>query len=115
MCLFAAGIFNQFQNLRNCRIIKLFRCAHLKKSASIYTTADNLRTFCYFSRNRLSGQCKSIYKGCSRYNHTIERNSLSCFDDDLRTNLYIIRINLFELSVFFNIRIFRTDIHHCTD
>ena len=48
-----AGIFNQFQNLRNCRIIKLFRCAHLKKSASIYTTADNLGTFCYFSRNRL--------------------------------------------------------------
>ena len=74
-----------------------------------------LITFPDISGSGFSGQGRSIQGSLTVSDDTVDRDLFTDFDDDDVTDLHFIGIDLFDLTVFFQIGIVRSDIHEGSD
>jgi len=79
------------------------------------TTADDLHSRLHLAGHGFSGQGRSVQGGKAFENRTVQRDALSRFHNNGFSDLNLIRVNLNQLSVPFDVGIVRANVHQACD
>ena len=79
------------------------------------TTADDLHSRLHLTGHGFSGQGRSVQGGKAFENRTVQRDALSRFHNNGFSDLNLVRVNLNQFSVPFDVSIVRANVHQACD
>ena len=111
LCFFRTGIFYKIQNLGDGGFSKFLCNTYTQQAALIHTAADDVTACAHIPRQRFACERRCINSGISVQNYTVQWDAFSCFDNDGVTHRHVVRVNLFQFAVTFNIGVIGPDVH----
>ena len=111
MGLAGARVFNQLENFGDGRLTEFLRRADFQDARHVDAAADDLITGLCVARQALTGQRAGVERGRTVDDYAVERHLFARLDDDDRADCDLVRVDLFELAVYLNVRVVWADIH----
>ena len=110
-----ARVLDQVEDLRHGGLAERLRCADLQNAGHVDAAADDLVTLLDVARQALAGQRAGVETGGALDDHAVERNLFARLDDDDAADRNLVRIDLRQLAVSFDVRVIRANVHQRGD